>query len=186
MLGNYGIVEFGFSSKLQADQDFSKVDETFGVNSWLWLHNDIFDSITKGLSLYDGKRGTKGHFEAVLPPRIILGYDYVTHLKNDGSAKTGNNRLVGSIAWDFPLASNVEITGLPFVDQIKGVTLVTSYSGIYDLDKSSYAPEAHISLDFLLSTSDKVPTISLSWVNGKTAPKFEHFDAFLAGFKMKF
>ena len=101
------------------------------------------------------------------------------------SKETGHNRLDGSFYWSLPLARNVENKGIPLLDQIRQVDFNIDLAGIYDIDESKFSPEVNLSVDLALSTSDKMPTISLSWVNGKTAPKFEHFDAFLAGFKMK-
>ncbi len=187
MLGNWGIVEFGFSTKLQADQDFDMIDQTFGANAWFYLHNKTFDDIHRFFRFYDGKRGTQGYHETALPPVIKFGYDYVTNLQeNDPTSKeTGHNRFDGSFYWSLPLARNVEIKGIPLIDQIKQVNFITDLACIYDIDKSNFSPEVNLSVDFAITDSDKAPKISLSWINGKTAPKFEHFDAFLAGFKMK-
>jgi hypothetical protein len=44
-------------------------------------------------------------------------------------------------------------------------------------------------LDFQLSklkVGTKQPSISFSYVDGRAAPKFEHFDALLAGMKIPF
>jgi len=187
VLGNWGVVELGLSGKLQADQNFEKIDQTIGVNSWLCLHNELFDSIAFSPWFYDGKRGTKDFRQFCLPPIIKFGYDYVTNLKEGDptSTETGHHRLDASFYWSLPVARNIEIKGIPLVDQITQVDFIADLASIYDIDESKLYPEVNLSLDFVLSKSEKVPTISLSWANGKTAPTFEHFNAFLAGFKMK-
>src|SRR5207245_6888811 len=45
ILGERGIIEYGLSTKLQADQQFQKIDSTVGLNSWLWLNNELFGAI---------------------------------------------------------------------------------------------------------------------------------------------
>jgi hypothetical protein len=179
----WGIVEFGASSKMQADQEFNVIDQTIGANAYILLHNEFWDSIGS-LLCYHGEHGGDNPFPA---PLISFGFDYVAHVRKDGSkAEAGQNRLTAGFYWNLPVLRKVDLEGIPLLDQISGVDFVTDVSAIYDLDKSKLSPEVHVSLDLLLSSSEKMPTISLSWVNGKTAPKFEQFDSFLAGFKMKF
>ncbi len=181
VLGQRGIIELGFSSKLQADQQLQKIDSTVGLNAWLWLNNDFFGDIYRNACFF----GNKPDFG--LPPTIILGYDYVSHLKNDASANgfSGNNRLTGRFAWTLPIGRNLH-SDVIILSQIKEINLVTDASGTYDVENSKIAPLANLSLDFVLSTSDKLPSVSLSFADGKAAPKFQQFDAFLAGFKMHF
>ena len=181
VLGQRGIIEYGFSTKLQADQQFEKIDSTVGLNSWLWLNNAFFGNIYRNACFF----GDKPDFG--LPPTLIFGYDYVSHLKNDASAHgfSGNNRLTGRFAWTLPIGRNIH-TDILILSQIKEISLVMDISGTYDVDQSKVAPLANLSLDFALSTSDKMPNVSLSFADGKAAPKFQQFDAFLAGFKMHF
>ncbi len=181
VLGQRGIIEGGFSTKLQADQQLQKIDSTVGLNTWLWLNNDFFGSIYRGACIF----GIKPDFG--LPPTIILGYDYVSHLKNDASANgfSGNNRLTGRFAWTLPIGRNLH-SDVIILSQIKELNLVTDVSSTYDVANSKIAPLANLSLDFVLSASDKMPSVSLSFADGKAAPKFQQFDAFLAGFKMHF
>jgi hypothetical protein len=179
----WGIVEFGASTKMQADQQFKKIDETVGANAYFLLHNSVFDSIVETLCWHGDSLG-KAPF---LAPLITFGYDYVIHVRKDGStAEAGQNRLTAGFYWDLPVLSKVDLQGIPLLEKISGLDLVIDLSGIYDMDKSKFSPEVNLSLDFVLSTSEQAPKISFSWVNGKTAPKFEHFDAFLAGMKWKF
>ncbi len=179
---NNAIVEYGLSSKLQADQQFDKIDQTLGVNTWIYPNADPFPWIYRNVCLF----GEKPDF--ALPPRIIFGYDYVFHENNDAVTTSfdGNQRLSGRFDWTLPIAHHLAIKDVPIVDSIREIELVTDISGIYDINKGKAAPEIHLSLDFVLSDSDKSPTISFSYINGKSAPKFENVDAFLAGFKLKF
>jgi hypothetical protein len=181
VLGQRGIVEMGFSTKLQADQQFQKIDSTAGVNAWLWVNNNLFGDIYRNICLF----GVKPDYG--LPPTIIFGYDYVSHLKNDASANgfSGNNRLTGRFSWTLPIGRNLH-SDVIILTQIKEINLVTDVSGTYDVENAKVAPLASLSLDFALSTSDKMPSVSLSFADGKAAPKFQQFDAFLAGFKTHF
>jgi hypothetical protein len=181
VLGQRGIIEAGFSTKLQADQQFEKIDSTIGVNTWLWLNNNLFGDIYRGFCLF----GTKPDFG--LPPTVILGYDYVGHLKNDASAHgfSGNNRLTGRFAWTLPVGRELH-SDLLILNQIKEINFVSDISGTYDVENAKAAPLINLSVDFVLSTSDKLPAVSFSYADGKAAPKFQQFDAFLAGFKMHF
>jgi hypothetical protein len=181
VLGQRGIIEGGFSTKLQADQQFEKIDSTIGVNTWLWLNNNLFGDIYRGFCLF----GTKPDFG--LPPTIILGYDYVGHLKNDASAHgfSGNNRLTGRFAWTLPIGRELH-SDLLILNQIKEINFVSDISGTYDIENAKAAPLINLSVDFVLSTSDKLPSVSFSYADGKAAPKFQQFDALLAGFKMHF
>jgi hypothetical protein len=181
VLGQRGIIEAGFSSKLQADQQFDKIDSTIGVNAWFWLNNDLFGEIYRRFCLF----GTKPDFG--LPPTIILGYDYVGHLKDDGSAHgfSGNNRLTGRFSWTLPVGRELHSDVL-ILNQIKEIDFVSDVSGTYDVENAKAAPLISLSIDFILSTSNKLPSVSFSYADGKAAPKFQQFDAFLAGFKMHF
>lgn len=176
-----GMISYGLTTKTQADQHFDKIDQTIGASAWLWLNSPVWKTIYRNFGL-----GARPRFD--VPPAIVLGYDHVFNLLNDTTTPSldGNNRLVARFYWSLPIGRNLDFGKVPLIGLIKQINLVTDCSGIYDLNTSKFAPQLQASLDFTLSNSDKHPVFSLSYVNGKSAPKFQNFDAFLAGFKLKF
>lgn len=56
------------------------------------------------------------------------------------------------------------------------MNFVLDLSGIYDVENSKFAPVANIWFDSVISSSDKMPTVSFSFASGKAPAKFEHFD----------
>jgi hypothetical protein len=179
-LKDSGLVELGVSSKLQADRDFTTVDETFGLSLWSWV--PWFDGFARALFLTGD--ATRPPFQN--QPLLLAGYDFVAHLKreeNQPRTYDGQHRLHGRLYWPIPIAREVPLL---IVDRKIGLDLIIDLAGICDLAGGRVAPESKIALDFLLDDSDTHPALTLSYVNGRVAPKFEHFNAFLAGFKYAF
>lgn len=179
-LTNSGLIELGISSKFQADRDFSMVDETFGLSLWSWV--PWFDGFARALFITGD--ATRPPFQN--QPLFVVGYDYVAHLKrNDKTDDTydGRHRLYGRIYWPIPIARELPML---VVDRKFGIDLLIDVAAIYDMQGGRIAPESKVSLDFLLDDADSHPSITLSYVNGRVAPRFENFNAFLAGLKYDF
>jgi hypothetical protein len=123
---------------------------------------------------------------------VILGYDYVGKIEDDDQGSSeydGDHRIEGKFFWSLPLIRYWDLSRFSPINQKLSVDLILELAAIYDLENSSVAPEAKVSLDLQLSKvkkPDDQPKVTFSFVNGKTAPKFENFDAFFAGISFPF
>jgi hypothetical protein len=173
------LVEIGFSSKLQADQQFKTVDQTASVAGWLWWNTPWFNRIGHIFLPKDAD-------VPVSPPLFILGYDFVAHLRRDDTTGNrdyhGNHRISGRFFWTIPIAQDIPVPILGKAD----FDLAIDVAGVWDVESGKVAPEAKLALEFTFAQVKTQPTFTFNYVNGRSAPTFEHFDALLGGLKYEF
>jgi hypothetical protein len=180
------LTEIGFSTKTQADQEFKQIDQTGGINAWMWVNQNWVDNIARAFFLAGDRPSFQDHL------LVIAGYDYVGHLRNDSSSNSnydGSNRLYARLYWNIPVVRAIDLHRFSPIDQKLDLDFLADVKATYDVENSKVAPEIKLSLDFKLSkikVAAKQPSISLSFIDGRAAPTFQHFDAFLAGMKMPF
>lgn len=179
-----GVFESGLASRVETDEDFNLVNATIGVTEWCAFQSPYIADFARALCVW-GKYGASPN-----TPIVTANYDYVAKLKQDVSPsesakKSGNNRLRGRFYWSLKLAHNVP---MPVINMNYDASFLIDVGVIYDIDEGNWMPDNRLSLDFspTAETTKTVPTITVTYVNGKTTPTFKHFDEFLAGLKIPF
>jgi hypothetical protein len=179
-----GVFESGLSSRIETDQDFNLVNWTVGVTEWCALQSPYIAGLARALCIWGKYAGSPN------TPIATINYDYVAKLKEDvpSSApvkQTGNNRLRGRFYWSLKVAQGIP---MPIINIDYDASFLVDVGVIYDIEEAKWSPDNRLSLDFSPSSETKktVPTVTLSYVNGKTTPTFQHFDEFLAGLKIPF
>jgi hypothetical protein len=179
-----GVFESGLTSRIETDQDFNLVNGTIGVTEWCAFQAPYIADLARKLCIwraYDSSPNT---------PIATLSYDYVGKLKQDVSpsdpaTKSGNNRLRGRFYWSLTIAHNVP---MPMINLNYDVSFLIDEGVIYDFRETKWMPDNRLSVDIspTAETTKAVPSITVTYVNGKTTPTFQQFDAFLAGLKLAF
>jgi|ERR1051325_5937101 hypothetical protein len=174
----------GLSGNVESDQKFETVDSTVGIQVRSFVKNPVTDFLY-GLMVFGEAKN-----EAGIKPRFELGYAYVGHIKESMDTHSGSNRFTGTFSWWVPVLRNQGFS--PLVrDRVADVDFQIEVGGIYDIEKSELTDTTNLSLDIhwrkaLEKASDKDPSFTLSYAQGKATPTFKHFDAFLAGLKIPF
>jgi len=181
--------DIGISGKFESDQSFDNVNLLVGVVGHVILRNPITDQIQQGILLHGPLfLNPKREFVATIAPLITLRYDYVNHVKDSKEVDTGQNRLSAALFYRLPLARGIDIlkrTGL--TDQVFDSDFVAELEFVYDCDKDKFANNSRLTFEILPRTGAKnQPSFIFTYAQGKATPTFQHFDAFLAGFKMPF
>lgn len=179
-----GVFETGLASRIETDQDFKLVNWTVGVTEWTAIQAPYIADLARAVCIWGKYAGSPN------TPIATVNYDYVTKLKEDASSsapakQTGNNRLRGRFYWSLKVAHGVP---MPVINMDYDASLLVDVGVIYDIEEARWNPDNRLSLDFSPTSETKktVPTITFSYVNGKTTPTFQHFDEFLAGLKIPF
>lgn len=176
-----GLFETGLASRLEADQVFDRVNVTVGWTNWLALNSPDLSRLAAALCLF-------GKPEANAAPILVFGYDYVTPVKNDlpgdnQGEDTGRNRLRGRFYWTLQLAHKANL----LVVQDWDADFLIDAGGVYDFASGKFLPDVRLSLDLGPDSKDKTqPSLTLSFVNGKSTPTFRNYNALLAGFGLHF
>lgn len=169
--------------RIEADRDFDVVNGTLGVTSWTSFGADWLDSFSRALCVI----GTPP--SRTPSPILALAYDYVFKINEDLATgerirEVGDHRLRVQFYWSVKLAHEFQ---LPLIEGKYDADVVLNLSGIQDLKTGDFLPDARVTLELAPASDDKSkPSFTLSYVNGKVTPRFENYDAILAGFKMPF
>jgi hypothetical protein len=77
---------------------------------------------------------------------------------------------------------------MPIINMDYDASFLIDVGVIYDIEEAKWMPDNRLTLDFspTAETKKTVPTVTFSYVNGKTTPTFKQFDEFLAGLKIPF
>lgn len=181
--------DIGLSAKYESDQSFDNVNLLVGVVAHVIARNPITDGLQEAILLHGplflNPQRTR---VATIAPLFTFRYDYVNHVKDSKELDTGQNRLTGALFYRLPLARGIDLlkwTGL--TGQVFDSDFVAELEFIYDCDKDEFANNSRLTFEILPRTGAKnQPSFILTYAQGKATPTFEHFDAFLAGFKMPF
>ena len=178
--GFCGYFELGVDARVETDQVFDNVNATFGPTVALrvknplttWLHHLLVPNIN----------------EAGTAPLFFLSYDYVDHIEKEQSVESGTNRFRGDFYWNFPVARGIsKLKDWGFSQQLFDADFIIDVETIYDFDKSKFTDNTKLTLSIQPQTaSDKAPSFTLTYAQGKATPTFKNFDAFLAGLKIPF
>jgi hypothetical protein len=170
----------GLDSRLEADRDFSVVNGAHGVWTKLFTPDlPPFHWLSRGL-LPEEYRSE----EATPAPLWEFGYQFITRYKEDeGASDYGDQRLSGRFTWEMALFRKMPF---PVVETLDG-DLNFQIGGIYHLESGEFTDETKVQLTLTKDRYDpKAIMMTLTYARGKTTPKFEHYDAVLAGFKKLF
>lgn len=185
-----GYFDLGANATVESDQKFSVIDNAAGVSSVLRLKNpvtttvqEVVDSLARPFDSESKRAG--------LAPVLIVGYDYVNHVKENENTNTGNNRGKLNFYWTLHILEKQQV---PFYPTSTGydADFVIAVETIYDFDKSAFHNNSKLSLDIsphkeLGENPDaKSPSFTLTYAQGKATPTYKQFDAFLAGLKIPF
>jgi hypothetical protein len=179
-----GYFQVGLNGKVESDQVFDNVDGSAGVSVYLRVKNPLTTALHQLLVPKINEAGTA--------PLVVLGYEGVTHIEQDQSKNTGNHRLTGDFYWSMPVARNLKVpsgwgTDKLFDTRVFEIDFLMDIQTVYDIDNSKFTNNSKLVLDFhAQSADDKSPSFTLTYAQGKATPTFQHFDAFLAGFKVPF
>lgn len=178
------IVEsIALTHRVEADRDFEVVNGTFGLTSWTSIGADWLDDFSRALCVLGSK---PSRFPS---PIIALAYDYVFKIHEDLATgerirEVGDHRMRVQFYWSVKLAHEFP---MPLLKGKYDADMVFNLSGIQDFKSGDFLPDARISLELAPATDDKSkPSFTLTYLNGKVTPRFEDYDAFLAGFKLPF
>ncbi|HYJ06538.1 MAG TPA: hypothetical protein VEX43_15485 [Chthoniobacterales bacterium] len=179
-----GYLQAGLHAKVETDQVFDNIDGSVGVNIHLRVKNPVTTALHSLLVPKINETGTA--------PLFVFGYEAVSHIEQDGTKNTGSQRLTADFYWSMPVARNIKVpsgwgTEVLFDTKMFEIDFLVDVQTVYDLDKSKFTNNSKLVLDFHAhSPDDKSPSFTLTYARGKASPTFEHFDAFLAGFKVPF
>ena len=169
--------------RIEADRDFEVVNGTLGVTSWTSFGADWLDRFSRALCLI----GTPP--SRTPSPILALAYDYVFKINEDlGTGErireVGDHRLRVQFYWSVKLAHEFQV---PLIEGKYDADVVLNLSGIQDFKTGDFLPDARVTLELAPASDDKSkPSFTLTYLNGKVTPRFEDYDAFLAGFKFPF
>ena len=188
--GNFiGISELGIASRIETDQELEKVNGTIGVTWWNTFNHPLIQGLGRVLCL---TRNVDEHSQ-IPTPIFVLAYDYVYDIHDDLATgervtEVGQHRLRGKFYWSAKLAHDLAIPLVSAsVSSNYDVDLAIEVGGIFDVEESKFNPDTRIGLEISPTTpGDSKPSFTLTYVNGKTTPKFEHYDAIFAGWKLPF
>jgi hypothetical protein len=196
---NYSSIgELGVKSTLQSDRNFDTVDQAIGVNGFITVTNTFTTAVSHLFVSRKSNPDDPHGQDYELPPILSLGYDYVVHLTRDkGVTRTdvSQNRLVGRLYWEIPILRGLQLPSAILKDPNKRIDadFIADLGATYDLAKSKFLPETKLNLDLYWSKLNEAPqehskraAITLTFVNGQSAPKFENYNAILGGIKLPF
>ena len=183
--------DFGAHGFLDADQEFENIDGGGGTLLRWTLGNPLTDFLANGLDKHPNPL-LGDHRTAVVSPMFSVGYNYVSHLKDNAASDSGNNRLDLSFFWRWPLAREMKWPHVLGVDADYDLDLRTELGGAYDIDRGDFHDLSRITLE--LTPTERLPdagvknlpTITLTYANGEVSPRYEHVKEWLAGFKYRF
>lgn len=197
--GNRIPIDFRIIGNVEGDRDFENIDGSVGAAfraSVPFFFNQIYDVLPR---LFGA--GINGDEEAIASPGLELGYHYTSHLKDDAAAvELGSNRIVGSFEWQLPVFRHLRfpldlVLPAAGTDFRVNADVLFDLRAIYHIDADTVTDESKITLllrkDTLRETDKakknaKVPSFSLTYARGKSTPKFENYDALIAGFRFPF
>jgi hypothetical protein len=183
--------DLGAHGLLEADQSFDNIDGGGGALLRWTLGNPLTDYLAN--SLPDHPNPLLGpHHVLVVSPMFSVGYNYVSHIKQDTAADAGNNRLDATFFWRWPLAREMKWQRMLGVNASYDLDLRIELGGVWDLDRGDVHDMSRISLELApterLPDADAtdLPTITITYGNGEISPRYEHIQEWLAGFKYAF
>jgi hypothetical protein len=180
-----GLLQGGLTARVESDQTFDNVNGTLGVGVGSYIKNPVTTFLHGNIvQLLQGKKLQ----EAGVAPYLFLSYDYVDHWKEGIADQTGNNRARFDLSWSLPLLRGLEFPKiLGLTQQTFDADFLVEVEIIYDFRQSEFMDNSKLSLEFRPQTpSDKAPSFTFTYAQGKATPTFQHFDAFLAGIKLPF
>ncbi len=169
--------------RIEADRDFEVVNGTLGVTSWTSFGADWLDRFSRALCVI----GTPP--SRTPSPILALAYDYVFKIHENLDTgerirEVGDHRLRVQFYWSVKVAHEFQ---LPLIEGKYDADVVLNLSGIQDFKTGDFLPDARVTLELAPASDDKSkPSFTLSYVNGKVTPRFENYDAILAGLKLPF
>lgn len=181
--------DIGLSAKYESDQSFDNVNLLVGVVAHVIARNPITDQIQRGILLHGPLfLNPKRIVDATIAPLFTFRYDYVNHVEDGKEIDTGQNRFTGSLFYRLPLARQIDVlknTGL--TQQVFDSDFIAELEVVYDCDKKKVTNNSKLTLEIRPHTDiEHQPSFILTYAQGKATPTFQHFDAFLAGFKIPF
>jgi hypothetical protein len=180
-----GFLQGGLTSRVESDQTFDTVNGTVGVGAGSYIKNPLTTFLhNNAVKLLQGKDIQ----EAGVAPYLFVAYDYVDHVKKGVAPNTGNNRARFDFDWSLPLLRGYEFPKtLGLTQQSFDADFLVQIEIIYDVRQSKFMDNSKLTLEFRPQTaSDKAPSFTLTYAQGKATPTFQHFDALLAGLKIAF
>jgi hypothetical protein len=179
-----GYFQTGVQGKAESDQVFRNIDASGGISVYLRVKNPLTTALHSLLVPRINETGTA--------PLFVFGYEGVSHVEQDQSKNTGNQRLTGDFYWSMPVARNIRVpsgwgTDKIFDTKMFDADFLVDLQTVYDIEIGKFTNNSKLVLDFhARSADDKSPSFTLTYARGKATPTFQHFDAFLAGFKVPF
>lgn len=125
--------------------------------------------------------------EVTPPPLINLSYELVEKVRRDAESRARSidrttDRARLNLYWQLLLGHKfVELFDSPY-----NLTVVIDSGVAYDFGNEQTVPDVNLALEFGPYRPNKAaPTFVLSYVNGKTATKFEDYNEVLGGLKWR-
>lgn len=181
--------DLGASGKYESDQNFANVNLLAGVVAHIIARNPITDELQRAI-LLNGPLflNPDRRVDATIAPLFTFRYDFVDHVKESKNVDTGQNRFTAALFYRLPLARGINIlktTGI--TKQVFDSDFIAELEGVYDVDKETLTDNSKLTLEFRPRTDvEHQPSFTLTYAQGKAAPTFKHFDAFLGGLKIPF
>lgn len=186
-----GYFDLGANTSVESDQTVGTVDYTVGLSSYLRLKNPVTTKFQDCVDTLIRPFGSESH-RVGLAPLLILGYDYVNHVKQDTVVDTGNHRAKVNFYWTLHIFESQQIP-LYHTETGYDADFIIDVETLYDFETSKILNNSKLTLDISRhktiasgNISDKSPSFVLTYAQGKATPTFKHFDAFLAGLKIPF
>jgi hypothetical protein len=170
-----GHSEFGLTGRFETDRDFKTMDATVGAVYSVFVKNPVTTWLH---SAFVPKLK-----EAGVAPLFIVGYDYVSEIRNGTATDKGSNRVRAEFSWSLPILREQALPILGSTD----ADAVFDVGGIFDVDKQRLTDTTKITLEVRQhEVTDKSWSYILTYAQGKATPTYNHFDAILAGLKKSF
>ena len=182
--------DIGVSGKYESDQSLDNVNLLVGVVAHVIARNPITDQMQRGI-LLNGPLflNPKRVVDATIAPLFTFRYDCVNHIKEGKEIiDTGQNRFMGALFYRLPLARQIDaLKSAGLTKQVFDSDFIAEIEVIYDLDKKKVTDNSKLTLEIRPHTdAEHQPSFTLTYAQGKAAPTFKNFDAFLAGVKIPF
>ena len=180
-LGRYGL-----TSRIEADQEFDDVDQTFGASAFLVFNGAALQAVADALLL-------NGSHDGNAPSALFsLSYEYVANYKTDPALGThstdvSTDRARAHLYWSAKILRQLDFTKVPYIGEHYDLDLVIDTGISYDRRNAEWLPDVNLTME-LGPTDPKSDHVSfvVTYLNGKTKARFENYDGILAGIKKAF